>query len=161
MKPNVLSSRCDAAAVNLQRAHGEAASEEAALIEEAPQQREGRLRWTPPGEQERADHANELKASEDGAEAVAIVTAFRAFGYRTVGRARHASGCDLLLRRDGESADDVVRLEVSGIVGHASATRRLDEKVNQLQNGNLKRPGVAMVVVFQGAPIRILMERVP
>jgi hypothetical protein len=66
-----------------------------------------------------------------------------------------------LLRRDDEPADDVVRLEVSGIVGFANAKTRLRKKVEELQRGNLKRPGVAMVVTFQGTPVRILMERVP
>ncbi len=160
MGPAVLNSRRDAASVNLQQAHAETSPVATTSIEDPTNQRAGLLRWTPPQQRERDDHANQLKASEDGAEAVAIVTAYRALGYQTVGRAHHGSGSDLLMRRPGAPADDIVRLEVSGIVGKASSTTRLKEKVAELRKGNLKRPGVAMVVAFSESPVRIRLEEV-
>ncbi len=158
-----LRDRCEVAAVVLDRLHGAGStlSMTDSCIERGEANTQARLTWARPDQQQRDANANELKASEEGAEGVAFATVWKTDGYRVRGRAYHGSGADWLLLKSGASNDDVVRLEVSGIVGVASAAARLRAKVVELQRGGLRRPGIALVVAFSAVPVRILMEDVP
>jgi hypothetical protein len=51
------------------------------------------IAWEEPTDQQRATHANEKDAAEDGGAAIAIA-AVRALGYVVVRRTRQGSGCD-------------------------------------------------------------------
>lgn len=144
----------------LERSHPAMSQTVNAVIERGRAERAARLRWPKPDAQQLDANANDLKASEEGAEGVAFVTVWRTDRYLVRMRAFHGSGADWLLQKQGQKGDDVVRLEVSGIVGKASATSRLREKVEELRAGKLRRPGIALVVAFPPSPVRILMEDV-
>jgi hypothetical protein len=115
------------------------------------------LAWTAPDVRTQMTHANELDATEDGAYAVSFAVATHA-GYTVGRRAHHGSGSDYLLTRQGEPENDFVRLEVRGIARIKLADRRLldralEAKVDQLGQGDLDRPGIAMVVGFEYARV--------
>jgi len=75
-------------------------------------------------------------------------------------RAHHGSGSDFLMVEEGETDEQFVRLEVSGVgQGESRLVSRLRNKVRQLEEGNLRRPGVAAVVGFEAATV--LLEDCP
>lgn len=156
LTPFVLGSLTEAASVVLEQLHPAAKQcVECALEMDDNIKSEGMLCWPAPTAQTRATHANENNASEDGAVAVAIVAAHRSLGYRVVARAEHRSGADYLMWDPTKGEDELVRLEVSGIIGVASARSRLRVKVEELENGRDRRPGVACVVRFPTKPVMI------
>lgn len=162
LSPANLASLREAASVVLDRLHpGDAPAVEARIERRGSPRRDATLCWPRSDAQQRDTHANDHNAVEDGATAVAIATVPLTHGCRVIRRAFHGFGADYLMRADGATGDDVVRLEVSGILGVAHPGARLREKVEELQAGALRRPGVAVVVAFREAPVRILMEDVP
>lgn len=161
LTPNILGALREAAQVVLQQVHGQGSEIDGVVKYTGKNEQLAVVRWSPPSTQELATHDNINNASEDGATAIAIVTMFRTAGYRVVRRAPHGSGADYLMRPPGTGGDEFIRLEVSGIVGKDSTKTRLLEKVNQLQKGNLRRPGVAAVIKFSGSPMIIVLEDVP
>jgi hypothetical protein len=110
------------------------------------------LEWAPPQEVHRQTHANELDATETGAYGLAFVTIHEG-DYIVQRRAHHGSGSDYLLTRRGEPDNDFVRLEVSGVARGDGLSGRLRDKVAQLGNGDLQRPGLAVVVGFEVAKV--------
>lgn len=60
------------------------------------------------------------------------------------------------MSRHGEPPNDFFKLEVSGVARGEALAARLAEKVEQVQGGDLNRPGVAVVVGFEAATV--LME---
>lgn len=156
-----LADRCEVAAVVLESLHPANSPAVPACIERADIKRVARILWARPDQQQRDANANRLKASEEGAEGVAFATVWRTDKYRVKMRAYHGSGADWLLQKEGAADEDFVRLEVSGIVGEAHPGSRLREKVEELREGLLRRPGIALVVVFSETPVRVLMEDVP
>jgi hypothetical protein len=116
------------------------------------------VRWDRPSERVRATHANEHHATEDGAYAVAFGVALEC-GYLIRRRAHHGSGSDYLLTREGGSANEIIKLEVSGVARprHFGQLRaRAKQKLAQLERGDLPGPGVAVVVGFETA--RVLLR---
>jgi len=157
-----LASLREAASVVLDRLQPGVTPDAAAVVESSrAAARDAFVRWTRADAQMRDTHANDLNACEDGAAAVAIAMVPMTHGCRVVRRAFHGSGADYLMRAEGASDDDVVRLEVSGISGSSHPSSRLREKVDELRAGALRRPGVAVVVAFSARPLRILTEHVP
>jgi hypothetical protein len=152
----VLGSLAEAASVVLEQLHPAVEQRVGCALElDEHTKAEGPLCWSAPTLQARATHANENNASEDGAVAVAIVAVHRSLGYRVVARAEHRSGADYLMWDPTKGEDELVRLEVSGIIGVASARSRLRVKVEELENGRDRRPGVACVVRFSTKPVMI------
>jgi hypothetical protein len=162
LSPANLASLHEAAAVVLDRLQTAAAPIAPTRIDStgAPP-RDAVLRWARADGRARDTHANELNAVEDGAAAVAIAAVPCTHRCRVIRRAFHGSGADYLMRAEGATGDDVIRLEVSGVSGVAHPPSRLREKVEELRAGALRRPGVAVVVAFRARPLRILMEDVP
>jgi hypothetical protein len=117
------------------------------------EERPAEFSWRPPTADVKASHANELDATEDGAYAVSFLAAHRAAGYIVRKRAHHGSGSDWLMTREGEPPNDFVRLEVSGIAKNKPLGGRLNTKVTQLGNGDLDRPGLAVIVGFEAAEV--------
>jgi hypothetical protein len=117
--------------------------------------------WPAADEDTRATHGNRLNATEHGAYAVACATVAAIDGWRVIGRPHQGSGADLLMLREGDSPENFVRLEVSGVAagegapGLAALRRRLAEKLGQLGKGDLDRPGVAAVVGFELASVLV------
>lgn len=118
------------------------------------------LCWTPPNEQSRDTHANELDATEEGAYAVAFA-AVMSRGYRIVRRAHHGSGADFILAREGEPDNDYHKLEVSGVArGNIDElAQRLVVKMEQVSGGDMDRPGLAVVVGFKAAMLLTAEQR--
>ncbi len=117
------------------------------------------LAWHTPSKPAREAHANLHDAVEHGAYAVAFAAVHATDRYVVVRRAHHGSGADFLLLREGAAEHDFVKLEVSGIAepdGPVLA-RRLAEKLQQVQTGDLRAPGLAVVVCFR-EPIVALAE---
>jgi hypothetical protein len=110
------------------------------------------LEWSTPQDIHRQTHANEHDATEAGAYGLAFATVHEG-DYVVRRRAHHGSGSDYLLSKRGEPDNDFVRLEVSGIARGEGLTARLRDKVAQLRNGDLPRPGLAVVVGFEAAKV--------
>lgn len=119
------------------------------------------ITWRAPGEVVAGSHNNDLDATRDGAYAVAVASLHVVEGWRVLGRAQSASGADLLALREGDAADDFIKVEVSGISagtdlrGLGELRRRLREKIVQVQKGNLELPGIAVVVGFELARVLV------
>jgi hypothetical protein len=112
------------------------------------------LLWNEPTMEVLHSHGNEQDATEQGAYALAIAVA-DALGFHVLGRAHHGSGSDWIMIPRGEPTNDYYKLEVSGMAraGTESPASRLAAKVQQGSNGDLRRPGVAVVARFQDAAI--------
>lgn len=152
---NHVANHVDAASVMLDKFHDPPAS---GAVELGREEQALEIDWKPPPTVLRASHANELRATEDGAYAVAFAVA-TGCGYVVRRRAHHGSGSDYLLTRAGEPDNDFVKLEVSGVARARDARRlraRLKQKLVQLERGDLVRPGLAIVVGFESA--RVLLR---
>ncbi len=142
----------DAASVMLDRFHRPPAR---GVIELGREPEALTVSWAPPDRVLLATHANERDATEDGAYAVALSAAIRC-GYVVRRRLHHGSGADYLLTRVGEPATDFVKLEVSGVARGASRLRaRQRQKLAQLERGDLRRPGLAIVVGFEAMQVLV------
>lgn len=108
------------------------------------------LVWSAPQEIHRQTHANEIDATETAAYGLALVVVSEG-DYLVRRRAHHGSGSDYLLTKRGEPDNDFVRLEVSGVARGHGLSWRLSDKVAQLRRGDLRRPGLAVVVGFEAA----------
>ncbi len=148
----------DAAAVMLHKFHSVPPPPTALAVVHDDERSTMQLTWTPPMPQTQGDHANEKDATEHGAYAVAIAAAHHR-GYRVRRRTHQGSGADLLMVRHGEPQNDFVKLEVSGIARDGSVATRLKEKIDEVRGGDLRRPGVAVVVRFKAATVT--MESTP
>jgi hypothetical protein len=123
-----------------------------------------KLTWSPTDERARRSH-EALDATCSGAYAVACAAVDALDGWRVIGRTDHGSGSDwYMIRRDARDPDAWVKLEVSGI-GECAGMRgmtllraRLRQKVQQVEGGDLDRPGVAVVVGFEA--VRVLVSEV-
>lgn len=133
LTPSILASLREAAEVVLDRRHPREKNSVAAEVVRNGLPQAAQLLWEKATQQMRHTHANDNNASEDGAIAVAIVTVFRALGFKVVRRSPHGSGADYLMRRSGAPSDEFIRLEVSGIIGVAKPNSRLKQKVLELQ----------------------------
>jgi hypothetical protein len=164
MTPASWKVRAEAAAVTLERFHAAPPPPKScALCPEGEREVPATLSWKPADDRERSTHANENDATEDGAYAIAMLAVHAIGQWRVTARTHQGSGSDFRMVRDG-AEDDFMRLEVSGVAqrtsqaGAATLTARLREKVAQLGNGDLDRPGMAVVVGFEAA--RVLLSKV-
>jgi hypothetical protein len=96
---------------------------------------------------------DDIRTTEDGAEAVALGYVHRAEGWTVKRRARRGEYADWILGKDKEWC----ALEISG-VAEGSATQRLREKVAQVKRCTLPAERLAVVVQF-GTP-QILAENI-
>jgi hypothetical protein len=105
--------------------------------------------WHEPDDRQRRSHANSLDATAEGAYALAFA-AVTALGYVVRYRAQHGSGSDYVVSRVGEPDNDYWKLEVSGTAegDDGDVRARLEQKVDQVAGGDLRRPGLAAVVRF-------------
>ena len=159
LSPAMVTAYAEAARVMLDNYHQSRERLEGLLVHD-DDERPLVLLFDPPDEQMHASYANTQDATEYGAYAVAFGAAHKTEGYVVKKRAYHGSGADFLMVKDGESSENFVRLEVSGIGSpQGNLQTRLERKKSQLNSGDLLRPGVAVVVGF-GA-VRILMEDCP
>lgn len=119
--------------------------------------RDAALVWDAPDPLQQSSHANELEVVRDGACAVAVATVYAEAGYLVRKRPRHGSGADYLMTRIGDDEGNFVRLEVSGTArGDALELRaRLAQKRAQLREGRDPGPGIAVVVAFKDAIVRM------
>lgn len=119
--------------------------------------RDAVLLWEAPDAVQQSSHANELEVVRDGACAIAVAVVYAEGGYLVRKRPRHGSGADYLMTRVGDDADNFVRLEVSGTArGDAVELRaRLAQKRVQLREGRDPAPGIAVVVAFKDAIVRM------
>lgn len=118
------------------------------------------LSWPIPDERARAGWANDDDATRDGAYGIVLAAADAHLGLVALARTRVRSGADYWLGpRDSIASpmdglidlEHAIRLEASGIDhcrGAGDLTRRVRQKVEQLQRGNSDRPAVAGVVAF-------------
>lgn len=160
-------SYAEAAAVCLQRHH--TSPKEISVGEEGGTARDHLAVWTTPTERQHAAWANIDDATRDGAYGVVIAAAEAHFGYFVVGRARTGSGSDYLFSTQSldQPSDELldlqeselVRLEVSGIdrcTGDAQLDARLQAKLKQVRDGRSALPGMAGVVAFNMARVKLV-----
>lgn len=147
----------EAAAVALASFHAPPPPPTPATVFQGEARRDAMLVWDAPNAVQQGSHANELEVVRDGACAVAIAAVHAAAGYIVRKRPLHGSGADYLMTRIGDDANDFVRLEVSGTArGDALELRaRLAQKRVQLREGRDSGPGVAVVVAFKDATVRM------
>ena len=117
-------------------------------------------RWTAPTERELRGWADDIRATEHGAEACALAALELTQGLVAIERSRRGSGSDYVVAASAPLADDIeesMRLEISGSDhgSHAQLAYRLREKIDQLKRGRDIRPGWAVVVGFAIAEIQI------
>jgi hypothetical protein len=157
LSPGVCAYLGEAASVILSSLHPPPPPPTPAALHQGAIRREAELVWRAPDAVQRSSHANDLEVVRDGACAVAIAAVHAHAGYVVRKRPRHGSGADYLMTRVGDDAEHFIRLEVSGIArGDALELRaRIAQKRAQLRAGRDARPGVAVVVAFADAIIRM------
>jgi len=152
---------CEAAAVALSRHH---APPKAFRIIADGEPSEIRFRWTPPVPSQISGNANELDTTMHGAYAISLRSVEFRMGLVAIGRAEACSGADWYVAPPGAGLDEnglpdlddprVRRLEVSGqdkgTLGH-----RTHVKEQQLRLGRSSIPGIAAVVGFEIAMVRL------
>jgi hypothetical protein len=159
MTPASWKTRAEAAAVTLERFHAAPPpAKSCAICPEDQPDVPATLAWKPADDLERSTHANEVDATAEGAYAIAMLAVHAVGKWRVTARTHQGSGSDFRMVRDG-AEDDFLRLEVSGVAaGTGDLVARLRQKVKQLGNGDLDRPGMAVVVGFEAA--RVLLSKV-
>lgn len=114
------------------------------------------LAWRPVSEQARRSWNDERKATEMGAEGIAILLAKSEIGYEILRRSRQGTGFDYWMGMVSDvGVQDMAGLEISGIRNGDDRTvsARVREKLQQAnQSGN--RPSEVYVIVTEfGTPI--------
>lgn len=145
-----------AASVVLERLH-RARQADPATIQHRRVQHHASIRRVAVEERDRAWKADPLKATEQGGEAMAVLTAYRLLNRVVVRRLQTDTGADYLVRPIGEVGDDSLeRLECSGIGdGKETTAHRLRSKLEQLGKFPDEPPGHAIVTNFGTAPVEI------
>ena len=115
-----------------------------------------RLTWHPASEQARRSWNDERKATEMGAEGIAVLMAKAEIGYEILRRSWQGTGFDYWMGRVSDAGvQDMAGLEISGIRNGAARTvsARVREKLQQVaQPGN--RPADVYVIVIEfGTPL--------
>ena len=118
------------------------------------------VEWAIPDARCKAAHANEIKATEEGAYACALAAVEITQGLIAIHQAETRSGADYYLGEPGNSVYDLEgsrRLEVSGVDhGNASAVdSRLRQKIDQALAGRSNLPALAGVVGFGAKLIKL------
>jgi hypothetical protein len=153
--PRVTADLALAASVVLDRLHGERQDDPATIQHGRVHQ--ASIRRVAVEERDRAWKADHLKATEQGGEAMAVLTAYRLLNRVVVRRLQTHTGADYLVRPVGVVGDDSLeRLECSGIGdGQESTAHRLSTKLAQLARYPDEAPGHAIVTNFGTAPVEI------
>lgn len=154
LSPGLLAGWIEAAAVMLDKFHPVPPPPTTLTVHDDGDVSTFSLAWPQPSPTMMASHANEKDATEQGAYGIAVAAVHQR-GYRVRRRTHQGSGADLLMVRHGEPDTDFVKLEVSGIARGATLSGRLGVKAEQVAGGDLRRPGVAVVVGFEAAAIRL------
>ncbi len=151
-----------AATVVLERLQGPG-ERDLALVRNAEVQREGVVVRTAIDDAARATYDDPQEATEEGAEAVAILVAKRLLDRVVYRRLPKETGADYMMRDPRfDGRDHVERLECSGIGDGRDATaRRLEQKIEQLGRYPDEPPGQAIVTNFRTTPIEILVGGYP
>jgi hypothetical protein len=122
------------------------------------------VRWPPLHPNASASY-EQMRATELGAEAIAIMGARQRCGFEVTARSRIGTGFDFYLQRAGDDAEDVFAevhaLEVSGTrqADPAELQRRLSVKRKQVQAGGRGIPALIVVVGFDQPTV--VIEEVP
>lgn len=156
MEPSLVEANAQAAEVCFDRHHGSPLTLLVHVDDAKP--RAFTLSWHAVSDRQGRSHANALNATEDGAYAVAIAIIRETHNVHAYSRADHLTGSDYYAVAPGATdLEDALRLEVSGIDrGDLTAVnRRVREKVDQLLGGVSNLPGIACVVGFECAAIRL------
>lgn len=145
-----------AASVVLDRLHRER-PDDPATVQHVRVQHHASIRRVAVEERDRAWKADHLKATEQGGEAMAVLTAYRLLDRVVVRRLQTDTGADYLVRMVGAVGDDSLeRLECSGIGdGKETTAHRLSTKLAQLARYPDEPPGHAIVTNFGTAPVEI------
>jgi hypothetical protein len=110
--------------------------------------------WAQPDQRTLNGWANDIDATEGGAYGVSLAAVELIHGLVAIRRAQTLSGADYYIAVKGAIVEDLencLRLEVSGTdQGDASIIRsRLAQKKQQLRNGSVNLPALAVVVGFK------------
>lgn len=154
ISPYLVATYVEAASVVLEKLHTVPPHQANYTWHQDATARNGVLTWLEVDDRTRRTHGNNKDATEYGAYAVAIA-AMTARGYRLLGRLHQGSGADYYMVKDGEPEENYIKLEVSGIFSNGDLFARLREKIEQGGGGNLRRPGVAVVVKFQQPAVAV------
>lgn len=158
--PDTCRSLAAAATVTLERVHG-VRTQDACRIEEGDTHRGGVLLRTEISDDARATYDSPAEATEEGAEAVAILVARRVLDRVVVRRLDTYSGADYVIRDPANpDLEQYERLECSGIAkGRESTISRLQSKIAQLAAVTDRPPGYAVVTNFRTSPLEIAVGR--
>lgn len=150
---NTLGSLAMAAAVTLERVRGSADVDDATVLV-GDVERAASIVRVPPTDDGRATYADTGEATEEAAEAIAILVARQVLDRVVVRRLQKHSGGDYAMR-DAASPDleTFERLECSGIAeGKDKTATRLAQKLTQLADYPDEPPGYAIVTNFRTRP---------
>ena len=164
--PELSGALCQAARVCMNRHH---TSPTDLTIEVEATAHERELSWELPTPAECNAHANVADATRDGAYALSLLCLETTMGLVAVGRAEELTGADWYVIPSGQAVWDifgfpdldqpgVLRLEVSG-QDRGPLGARLTEKLRQLQSGSSNLPGIAAIVGFERAWVKIAHYR--
>lgn len=123
--------------------------------------RTGTIARMPVDEKAHATYADPEEATEEGAEAIAILVARQLLDRIVFRRLPKRTGADYRMRAvQSTGGDDYERLECSGIGdGDESGPARLREKLTQLASHQAHRPGHAVVTRFGREPVEVHIGR--
>jgi len=157
----VAANLCEAASVCLNRHHK---SPVVFIVSDNNLDLDATVDWQIPTAQCLAAHANETKATEEGACACALAAVEIMHKQVAVRQAETRTGADYYLGKPDQLYDDLEacdRLEVSGVdQGNPNAVDgRLRQKIKQTQAGRSNLPAMAAVVGFAARLIKI--QRAP
>ena len=160
--PPYAETRALAASVLLERNHGQRHPDPFALHHD-DHPRPGEIHRCPVDQRARDTYDEHIQLTEEAAEAVAFLVARRVLDRIVYGRLKTRTGADYRLGvPDRDMRDGYERLEVSGIgTGTEKATKRLQEKLEQLGKYPHEPSGYAIVTNFRDDPIEILIGRYP
>ena len=161
--PSTSRSIAAAASVRLEQLHGERVDDPMALQSD-DLRRTGQIIRLPIQQDARNTYDDPEEATEEGAEAIAILVARDLLDRVVFRRLPKHTGADYRMRAATAAADgdEYERLECSGIGdGRDSASTRLREKLSQMAAHDAGRPGHAIVTRFGREPVEILVARYP
>ena len=141
----------EAASVALARRHG---SPTEATISDGPRSERATLVWNRPSERANAAWSDAGRATEWGAEALAVLAVERLRGRTVISRASRGTRVDFYVAREGESLESAILLEVAG-TDAGSVRALLAEKAAQAAANPERLPAVAAVVGFREPRIMI------
>ena len=159
--PAVSQALCEAAAVCLARHHQPPKDFSVTMPTDS-----GRMRfsWDPPDQRAQSAHAYKHDATKDGAYAISLICVQHRMELVAVGEAEAGSGADWYVAPPNAGLDEsgapnlddpgVRRLEVSG-QDLGTPGYRVGVKKEQLRQGDSAIPGIASVVAFERAIVRI------